>query len=154
MATLFERVLGYFRRRVLGLPANRFHPMVWINGEPKIGRDVYIGGFSVVNGKDTVVEIGDECDIASFVSINSADSHARCLGLSNEIDRKPIRLGRRVFVGSHTVIKGGATIGEYSVIAAGTVVEGVDIPPYSLVYGNPMQVRAGYYRDRVKDTEL
>ena len=138
------------RKILLGIPDNDFHPTVWINGQPKFGKNVYIGGFSIVNAKGTNIEIGDNCDIASFVSINSADSHRRCLGISQEIDRKPITLERNVFVGSHVVIKGGAHIGEFSVIASGCVVDGVSIPPYSLVFGNPMQVREAYYKEKVR----
>lgn len=128
---------------------NPFHPLVWINGEPQIGKGVYIGGMSEINANGATVIIGDYCDIASFVSINCADSHKRCIGLSDKIDRKNITLGEHVFVGSHCVIKGGANIGHHSVIAAGTIVEGVEIEPYSLVIGNPMQVKNGYYRQKL-----
>ena len=31
---------------------NKFHPLTWINGKPKIGSGTYIGGFSIVNAKD------------------------------------------------------------------------------------------------------
>ncbi len=125
---------------------NPFHPLVWIIGEPEFGNDVFIGAFSVINGKGAALRIGDRCDIASFVAINVADSHRRCLELQGDIDRRPITLEDHVFVGSHSVIKGGAHIGHHSVVAAGTVVDGVAIPPYSLVAGNPMVVKAGYYR--------
>ena len=124
---------------------NRFHPLVWINGEPKIGENVCIGFLSEVNAKGANVVIGDNCDIASFVAINCADSHKKCIGLSAEIDRKDIVIENNVFIGSHSVIKGGAHIGHHSVVAAGTIVNGVKIPPYSLVVGNPMQVKEGYY---------
>ena len=30
---------------------NPFHPLVWIGGEPEIGKNVYIGGMSEVNAK-------------------------------------------------------------------------------------------------------
>jgi perosamine synthetase len=126
--------------------ANRFHPLVWINGDPEIGANVYIGGMSEVNGKGAKVRIGDNCDIASFVSINCADSHRKAIGLSEDVDRKDITLEENVFVGSHSVIKGGAHIGHHSVVAAGTIVEGRAIPPYSLVIGNPMVVKEGYYK--------
>lgn len=125
--------------------SNKFHPLVWINGDPEIGSNVSIGGFSEVNAKDSSVFIGNNCDIASFVSINCADSHRRCLGLSDKIQRKSIVIEESVFIGSHSVIKGGAHIGHHSVIAAGTIVDGSKIPPYSLVTGNPMKVKAGYY---------
>ena len=130
--------------------ANPLHPLVWIVGEPQLGKNVYIGGMSEVNANGAKVIIGDNCDIASFVSINCADSHKKCIGLKEHTERKDITLEPNVFVGSHCVIKGGAHIGHHSVVAAGTIVEGITIPPYSLVIGNPMQVKAGYYLDKVK----
>ncbi|WP_051710313.1 acyltransferase [Andreprevotia chitinilytica] len=128
---------------------NRFHPLVWIVGEPQIGEGVYIGGLSEVNAKGANVVIGDHCDIASFVSINCADSHRKCIGLADDVDRHDIVLEDHVFVGSHSVIKGGAYIGHHTVVAAGTIVGAGRVPPYSLVVGNPMVVKPGYYLDRI-----
>lgn len=128
-----------------GIRENQFHPLTWILGTPIIGQNVYIGGFSEVNATGTVIKIGDNCDISSFVSINAADSHRLCIGMSKTVFRKPITLEHNVFVGSHSVIKGGAHIGHHSVVAAGTIVESGIIPPYSLVVGNPMVVKPGYY---------
>lgn len=128
-------------------PKNPFHPLVWIIGKPEFGKDVFIGAFSLVNGKGARLQIGNYCDIASFVSINVADSHRRALELESDISRKPITLEDHVFVGSHSVIKGGAHIGHHTVVAAGTIVDGVRIPPFSLVSGNPMTVKADYYRE-------
>jgi len=132
-------------------PANRFHPLVWIVGEPEIGEGVYIGGMSEVNARGAKVFIGDYCDIASFVTINCADSHKKCIGLSTEVERKDILIEHHVFIGSHSVIKGGVKIGHHSVVAAGTIVDPVEVPPYSLVIGNPMVVKPGYYKTRVLD---
>lgn len=129
---------------------NRFHPLVWISGEPEIGENVFIGAMSEVNAKEAKVIIGDNCDIASFVSINCSDSHKRCIGIEINIERKDIILENNVFVGSHSFIKGGAKIGHHSVIASGTIVEGVDIPPYSLIIGNPMIVKPGYYKELIQ----
>ena len=129
---------------------NEFHPLVWINGEPEIGNGVYIGGFSEINAKGAKVVIGENCDIASFVAINCADSHKQCLGILEDFERGDIILENNVFIGSHCVIKGGAYIGHHSVVAAGTIVEGVAIPPYSLVVGNPMKIKSGYYLNQIK----
>ena len=139
-----ERYAEAFARHT-HFKANRFHPLVWINGEPEIGQGVYIGGMSEVNATRARVCIGDHCDIASFVSINTADSHRLCIGQADAVDRRDIVLEDHVFVGSHAVIKGGAHIGHHSVVAAGTIVDGRRIPPYSLVVGNPMVVKPGYY---------
>jgi perosamine synthetase len=127
---------------------NRFHPLVWINGEPEIGENVYIGGMSEINATGARIAIGNNCDIATFVSINCADSHKKTIGIAGHTERKDIIIEHNVFIGSLCIIKGGAHIGHNSVIAAGTVVDGVKIPPYSLVSGNPMQIKAGYYRPK------
>ena len=129
---------------------NPFHPLVWINGTPSIGEGTYIGGFSEINAKGASVIIGKHCDIASFVSINVADSHLRCIGLAQENSFNNISIGDKVFIGSHSVILGGANIGSYSVIGAGTVVRQEKIPPFSLVFGNPMVIKPGYYKDKME----
>ncbi|AXE29233.1 acyltransferase [Chromobacterium phragmitis] len=145
----FRQALSEGFSEMTDFPANRFHPLVWIHGAPDIGERTAIGAMSEVNAKGAQVTIGADCDIASFVAINCADSHKRCLGMSEHIERRDISIGHHVFIGSHCLVKGGAVIGDYCVIAAGTIVDAGVIPDYSLVYGNPMQVRAGYYRDKV-----
>lgn len=142
-----KEVLQQWLSRLTNFPANRFHPLVWIVGEPEIGEGVYIGGLSEVNAKGASVRIGAYCDIASFVTINCADSHKKCIGLSTEVERKNILIEEHVFIGSHSVIKGGAHIGHHSVVAAGSIVGAVKVPPYSLVVGNPAVVKSGYYQD-------
>lgn len=131
---------------------NPFHPFVWINGEPEIGENVSIGGFSEVNANGSIVKIGNNCDIASFVAINVVDSHKKCLGLEDKIERKSIIIGNNVFIGSHCFIGGGTEIGEYSVIGAGVTLKNTIIPPYSLVARNPKEqiIKRGYYLNKIK----
>ena len=130
----------------LELRENQFHPLVFINGEPEIAENVYIGLFSEINAKGAKVIIGKDCDIASFVSINVADSHKYTIGISEQIDRRDIVLENNVFIGSHSFVGGGNYIGHHSVVAAGTILvnKGV-IPPYSLIAGNPVQIKSGYF---------
>jgi acetyltransferase-like isoleucine patch superfamily enzyme len=123
---------------------NPYHPFVWINGQPEIGANSHIGGFSEINAKGARVTIGEDCDIASFVAINAADSHRRCIGLAENIARRDIVIGDHVFIGSHSAVLGGAVIGHHSVIAAGTIVRAGVIPPFSLVSNDG--VKPGYYR--------
>jgi acetyltransferase-like isoleucine patch superfamily enzyme len=133
--------------KLLGLRPNPFHVLLYIGGSPVIGRNVYIGLFSEINAKDGHISIGDNCDIASFVSINVADSHKKCIGLSDHIDRGQIIIEENVFVGSHSFIGGRVKIGHHSVVAAGTmlIADGLIIPSYSLIIGNPYKVKEGYY---------
>jgi len=141
----FEELLS----RVTTFKKNSFHPLVWIVGEPKIGKNVYIGGLSEIQANGINLSIGDNCDIASYVSINGSDSHKKCIGISEETERRDITIENNVFIGSHCVIKGGAHIGHHSVIAAGTIVEGIKIEPFSLVIGNPMTIKSGYYKNKI-----
>ena len=143
---MFNKIIQKIFTKFTTFKANPYHPLVWISGSPIIGENVVISGFSEINANHVRVFIGDNCDIASFVAINAADSHKQCIGLLNEIERKDITIGNNVFIGSHSVVKGGANIGNYCVIGAGTIVEGVDIPDYSLVVGNPMVIKKGYYK--------
>ena len=131
---------------LLKMPPNQFHPLVYVGGTPKVGKNVYIGLFSEVNAKGSDITIGDNCDIASFVSLNAADSHRKTIGLVKEIDRNPITIEHDVFIGSHCFIGGGVTIGHHSVVAAGTIItKPCVIAPYSLVVGNPPVIKERYY---------
>jgi len=112
----------------------RFHELVLINGDPVIGMGTQIGIFSEIYDKGGIVRIGAYCDIASFVAINCADSHAKCMEWSDEIELLPIEIGEHVFIGTHSAILGGCRIGHHSVIGAGVVLpKRTVIEPYSLV---------------------
>lgn len=50
-----------------------------------------------------------------------------------------ITIGNDVWIGSHTILLGGITIGNGAIVAAGSVVV-KDVPPYSIVGGNPAKV--------------
>lgn len=140
---MFKKIVA----KLLGVPANPFHPLAFINGKPEIGKNVCIGLFSEVNAKNTKVKIGDNCDIASFVTINAADSHRRTVELAPEIERGDITLENNIFVGSHCFIGKNVHIGHHSVVAAGTIIaKPCVISPYSLVVGNPFVVKENYYK--------
>lgn len=135
------------------MPANRFHPLVWISGEPEIGENVFIGGMSEVYAKGAKVVIGDNCDIASFVAINCSDSHKRTLGMSDTIEKRDIIIENNVYVGTQSFIGGGVHIGHHSVVGAGTIVRKGEYPPYSLIVGNPAVCKPGYYKNAIEKND-
>ncbi|YAK87873.1 DapH/DapD/GlmU-related protein [Paenarthrobacter nitroguajacolicus] len=61
------------------------------------------------------------------------------VGSRESRQRDEITIGRDVWVGASCVLLGGVTIGEGSVIGAGSVVTR-DIPSYSIAVGNPARV--------------
>ena len=141
--------MNEFKKKVIDsieLPQNKIHPMLYISGNYTVGENTTIGLFSEVNANNSKISIGKECDIASFVSINCADSHKLTIGKSNKIQRKEIIIEDNVFIGSHSFIGGYVKIGHHSVIGAGTIlINAGEIPPYSLVVGNPALIKKGYY---------
>ena len=52
---------------------------------------------------------------------------------------KPIVIGRNVWIAAGATIVGGVSVGENSVVAAGSVVT-KDVPPNTLVGGNPAKL--------------
>ena len=55
------------------------------------------------------------------------------------VSRGPVKIGRCVHLGEGVCVMPGVTIGDYSVIGAGSVVTR-DIPPYSIAVGSPAKV--------------
>jgi exopolysaccharide acyltransferase PssR len=49
------------------------------------------------------------------------------------------RIGRRCFIGAHSMLMPGVTVGDGSIVGAGSVVTR-DVPPGSIVAGNPAKV--------------
>jgi acetyltransferase-like isoleucine patch superfamily enzyme len=52
---------------------------------------------------------------------------------------KPTIVGNDVWIGSHTIIFGGITIGDGAVVAGGSIIT-KDVEPYSIVGGNPAKL--------------
>lgn len=59
--------------------------------------------------------------------------------LSQPLETKPVTIGRNCWIGARVIILPGVTIGNFSIIGAGSVVT-KDIPEYSIAVGNPAHV--------------
>lgn len=113
----------------------------FITGNLTIGDNTFIGHQVLIVGGEANVVIGENCDIAPNVLLASG-THKIELN-SNRVAGKgyslPIIIGDGSWVCAGAIILGGTTIGNYSIVAAGTVVKG-DFPPYSLIAGVPARV--------------
>lgn len=90
------------------------------------------------------VTIEDEVFVGhSVVFINDPDPYATNDDGSLKTDADwvciPTRVGRRASIGSNATILCGVTIGEGALVAAGAVVT-KDVPPWTIVGGNPARV--------------
>lgn len=115
-------------------------PPFYTNGgdEIRVGRNVFINQnctFYDLGGLD----IGDDALIGPNVNIITTDhpvdpARRRSVTIGN-----PIAIGRNVWIATGATVIGGVTIGENSVVAAGSVVT-KDVPPNTLVGGNPARI--------------
>ncbi len=106
--------------------------------EIRVGHNVFINQnctFYDLGGLD----IGDDVMIGPNVSIITAGhpldpSQRRAATIG-----KPIVIKRNVWIAAGATVIGGVTVGENAVVAAGSVVT-KDVPPNTLVGGNPARV--------------
>lgn len=102
---------------------------IQIYPETQIGEGLYLGHFGmlVINPK---AEIGKNCNIAQGVTIGQANR--------GKMKGAP-KIGNRVWIGPNAVVVGNITIGDNVLIAPNAYVN-TDVPPNSLVIGNPAKI--------------
>lgn len=115
----------------------------------KIGDNSSIGPYSYI-GCSGYIEIGANVMMSPRVSIysenhNFEDSEVDMI--EQGVTRSFVKIEDDCWIASNSIILAGVTIGRGSIIAAGSVVT-KDVPPYSIVGGNPARV----IRSRKKET--
>ena len=110
---------------------------VFINGDFSIG-DSYINGFSRIACSDEI-SIGDNCAVSWACEIMDSDGHYIKYDGKDTVSKEPIEIRDNVWIGHSAIINKGVTIHDGSVVASGSVVVS-DVPPNTLVAGNPAEV--------------
>jgi galactoside O-acetyltransferase len=116
-----------------------------------IGDRTFIGRSQIIC--HSRIQIGSEVLISWGVTIIDHDSHSLfwnhrvsdVLNWANGkknwrvVQKSPVTIEDRVWIGFNAIILKGVTIGEGAVVGAGTVVT-KNVPPFSIVAGNPARV--------------
>jgi len=106
--------------------------------EIRVGRNVFVNQnctFYDLGGLD----IADDVMIGPNVSIITSGHPLEPSQRRTSTIGRPIVIEKNVWIAAGATIVGGVTVGQNSVVAAGSVVT-KDVPPNSLVGGNPAKV--------------
>ena len=122
-------------------------------GDISIGEWCYIGEGARVWSSGSI-HIGDRVLISHNVNIfdslthplNARMRHAQFKAImqsghprSIDLGERPVSVGNDVWIGANACVLRGVTIGEGAIVGAGAVVTH-DVPPFTLVAGNPARV--------------
>ena len=126
----------------------RLGPRVWLrteHGGNRLtvfpGARIEIGADSLVNGvmlhAKVEITVGQHARLGFGARLLDADLH----DLDAETPERvaPIRLGDRVWIGADAIVLRGVTIGDDTVVGAGSIVTR-DLPPRVFAAGNPARI--------------
>ena len=121
--------------------------------EVNIGNNVYIGSETIIDCVQNVI-IENDVLIAYQVIIHDSDNHSTSLSLRKNdasdwvknryhnwevTGKRPIKISRGAWIAARAIILKGVTIGEGSIVGAGSVVT-KDVPAWTVVGGNPARI--------------
>jgi maltose O-acetyltransferase len=120
------------------------NPSIEHNFHCDLGYNIHIGnnfyaGYNLTILDMAEVRIGDNCMIGPNVGLYTSGHSIEPKDRNKSGYGIPITIGNDVWIGGSCVILPGITIGNNSIIAAGSVVT-KDVPANSIVAGNPAKV--------------
>lgn len=112
----------------------------------KIGNNVDVGNNTFISGNNDI-QIGDHVIMAPYVFItdheHQTDNIDKDLHHQSLTNNGYVHIEDNVFIGTKASILKNVTIGRHSTIGANSVVT-KDIPPFSIVVGNPAKIIKQY----------
>ena len=143
-----------------GMPV--VHPTAFVDESAQVIGDVQIGAESsvwmnaVIRGDVNSIRIGERTNVQDGTVIHVMHhTHPTAVGDDVTIGHGAIvhgcTVGSRVLLGMGAILLNGSTIGEDTIVAAGSLVtENMAVPPRSLVMGSPARVRRALTDDEVR----
>ena len=112
----------------------------YIYGNVNIGKNTWIGPYTLLDGSGGKLKIGDFCSISSGVHIYTHDTVKWSVTAGKaSYEKKGTTIGDFCYIGPYTIITKGVRIGKCCVIGAHSLVNS-NIPSYSIAFGIPSKV--------------
>lgn len=118
-------------------------------GDVFIGDRTRLGMSNVIIGP---INIGNDIMFAQNIVCSALNHVYEDINMpiaDQNVTTKLITIEDEVWIGANAVITAGVTVGKHSVVAGGSVVT-KDVPPYSIVGGNPAKLLKQYNKDTGK----
>lgn len=126
----------------IGEPSHRVELGVWGRGPGEgkliIGDAALLSPGVRISASDEI-RIGDGVMMANGAYVTDCDWHTLYDRNARDPNPQPVRIGNNVWIGDHAIVLKGVTIGDNSVVGAGSVVT-KSIPSNVVVAGNPAQI--------------
>lgn len=116
-----------------------------------VGRFVTIGEYCSIGAE--LAETGKRISTSYFVKGRALSWYEKFMvpvQVYRSTAKKKLRIGSDVYIGAHSVVAEGISIGDGAILLPGTAAD-KDIPSYSVVYGNPAKIWE--YRFSREETE-
>jgi acetyltransferase-like isoleucine patch superfamily enzyme len=125
----------------------------YVYGKVSIGKNTWIGPYTILDGSGGKLSIGDFCSISSGVQIYTHNTVKWAIsGGKAEYEKKSVRISDNCYVGPYSVISMGSNIGKGSIIGTLSFVNS-RIPPYSIAFGSPAKI-VGKVKVKGKNVEF
>lgn len=111
-----------------------------LNSSLEIGHNTYVGEYNNIRASGGRIKIGRNCLISQHISLVATNhEYKKSATIESQSWRQTnnfIDIGDDVWIGAHSVILPGVTIGDGAIIGAGSVVT-KSVASYEIVAGNP-----------------
>lgn len=144
-----SRKLMMFAKKCDGMPYVG-GPCVF-TGNIMLGKNCNFNGMKVLGNGNLSIGNNFHSGIECMIITENHNYEGTEIPYDNTFVKKEITIEENVWMGNRVVVTGNVTIGEGSIIAAGSVVV-KDVPKYAIVGGNPAKVIK--YRDIKRYQEL
>ena len=123
-----------------GLSGSSVYDSSYVFGKVSIGKNTWIGPYTILDGSGGKLTIGEFCSISSGVQIYTHNTVKWALTKGkSDFEKKSVRIGDCCYIGPNSIIGMGSNIGKCSVIGSLSFVNS-KIPPYSIAFGSPAKI--------------